>query len=178
MIQTTSVSDAWLGRTAKLEYDNAIEFAGHLDWDKAADKPDILPGMVVKSLGNKELALYDGTGTPFGLAAIFVAPKYGKRGINQLDEDGNFTAIVGTNNTTVRVWNDALSTDFKKAFADDKGTLTPVYAGEDGKLTTKDSGSGVVGVLNEFDDDSVVIQLYAPTASATPAAGGSTTPTA
>lgn len=161
MIQTTSVNDAWLGRTAKIEYDNAIEFAGHLDWDKAANKPDILPGMVVKNLGNGELALYDGTGTPFGLAAIFVAPKYGKRGINQLDESGNFTAIVGNTNTTVRVFNDALAADFVRTFPAD-GTIVPVYANAEGKLTTTAGDSGVVGALMEFDNDSVVIQLHAP----------------
>lgn len=160
MIQTTNVHDAWLGRTARLEYDNAIEFAGHLDWD-GSGKKDILPGMVVKNLGNKELALYDGKGTPFGLAAIFVAPNYGKRGINQLDADGNFTAIVGNTNTTVRVYNDVLASDFKKSF-DADGKAVPIYASNDAKLTTTKGSAPAIGVLNEIDDESIVVQLFAP----------------
>lgn len=164
MIQTSSVHDSWLGRTAHLEYDNCIEFAGHLDWEKSSKK-DIVPGMVVKNLGNKELALYDGTGTPFGLAAIFVAPNYGKRGINQLDETGNFTAIVGTNNSTVRISNDALSTTFDRSF-DPTGKAKPVYADNEGKLTTASTSSGIVGYLNEADDTSIVLQLAAPTVTA------------
>lgn len=160
MIQTTSVQDAWLGRTAKIEYDNAIEFAGHLDWE-GSDKRDILPGMVVKHLGNGKLALYNGAGTPFGLAAIFVAPNYGKRGINQLDENGNFTAIVGSNNTTVRISNEVLASDFNKKF-DVDGVAVPVYSDTYGKLTTTKSSSPAIGVLNEIHDDSIVIQLFAP----------------
>lgn len=160
MIQTTSVQDAWLGRTAKIEYDNAIEFAGHLDW-KGSSKKDILPGMVVKNLGNKNLALYDGNGTPFGLAAIFVAPNYGERGINQLDAEGNFTAIVGNTNTTVRVSNEVLATDFSRTFNAD-GKAVPVYANADAKLTTTKGTTPAIGVLNEAYDDSVVIQLFAP----------------
>lgn len=160
MIQTTSVQDAWLGRTAKIEYDNAIEFAGHLDWE-GSDKRDILPGMVVKHLGNRKLALYDGTGTPFGLAAIFVAPNYGKRGINQLDENGNFTAIVGDTNTTVRVSNEVLAADFNKTFNAD-GKAIPVYSDATGKLTTTKGSAPAIGVLNEVHDNDIVIQLFAP----------------
>lgn len=160
MIQTTSVQDSWLGRTARIEYDNAIEFAGHLDWEKSSKK-DILPGMVVKHLGNRELALYDGQGTPFGLAAIFVAPNYGERGINQLDDNGNFTAIVGNTNTTVRVSNEVLSNRFNKTF-NNEGKAVPVYAENTGKLTTSAGDSPAIGILNEVHDDSIVIQLFAP----------------
>lgn len=161
MIQTNSIHDAWLGRTAALEYDNAIQYAGYLVQDEA-NKKDILPGMVVKDLGNKKLALYDGTGTPFGLASIFVAPGYGKAGINQLGEGDEFTAIVGNTNTTVRVQKDALDPNASFALSAD-GTAVPVYANVDGRLASASKTNAVVGKLLEVaSNGDIVIQLYAP----------------
>lgn len=160
MIQTASVSDAWLGRTAAIEYDNAIQYAGVLDLGE--EKKDILPGMVVKNVGNKHMALYDGTGAPFGLASVAFAPTYGKTGLVQVGEDGQFTAIVGGNNTTVRIFKDAL--DPKASFAvSTNGAAVPVYANAEGRLTSVKGSNPVVGALLETDaDGSIVIQLHEP----------------
>lgn len=163
MIQTNSIHDAWLGRTAAVEYDNAIQYAGYLvlPEDKTQRK-DILPGMVLKDLGNKKLALYDGTGTPFGLASVFYAPGYGKGGINQLGEGDEFTAIVGTTNTTVRIAKDALDPNASFALSTD-GTAVPVYANVNGQVSSASSTNAVIGKLLEVNSDgSIVIQLYAP----------------
>lgn len=163
MIQTNSIHDAWLGRTAAIEYDNAIQYAGFLVLpEDKTQRRDILPGMVLKDLGNKKLALYDGTGTPFGLAAVFYAPGYGKGGINQLGESDEFTAIVGNTNTTVRVQKDALDPNASFALSAD-GTAVPVYANVEGRLSSTSKTNAVVGKLLEVAaNGDIVIQLYAP----------------
>lgn len=161
MLYTTNTYDAFLGRTAALEYDNAVLYAGTLkEVAEGETRKDILPGMVVKNVGNKVMDLYDGTGTPFGLAAIFVAPGYGKGGINQLGDAGEFTAIVGGNNTTVRIKKEALDPDAAFALKED-GTAVPVYANADGRISA--TGTAVVGhLLEKSDDGSIVIQLADP----------------
>lgn len=160
MIQTTSIKDAWLTRTAVVEYDNAIQYAGVLV-RKPGDKKDILPGMVVKDLGNKQMALFDGTGTPFGLASVYSAPSFGEKGVNQVGPAGEFTAIVGTNNTTVRISFAALDPEGAYAVKAD-GTAVPLYAGADGKVTTKASGPVIGKLLEVNGTDSIVMQLNAP----------------
>ena len=164
MMYTTNAHDAFLGRTANIEYDNAIEYAGVLVRDED-DTKDILPGMVVKHVGDKQMTLYDGTGTPFGLAAIFVAPNYGRGGINQLGPNGEFTAIVGNNTTTVRINVDALDQASSFAVKAD-GTKVPVYANADGRISM--TGTAVVGHLLEVapDNKSIVIQLADPAVAA------------
>lgn len=163
MINTTSIHDAWLGRTAAVEYDNAIQYAGFLKKEKEGEPvKDILPGMVVKDLGNKKMALYDGTGTPFGLASVFRAPTYGEKGIDQVGPNGEFTAIVGTTNTTVRIQADALAEDGAFTLPED-GTAVPLYANADGKVTTTANGPVIGKLLEVGEDGSIVMQLYAPT---------------
>lgn len=162
MILSNSVNDAWLGRTAAIEYDNAIQYAGVLV--QGETHKDILPGMVMKDLGNKKMALYDGTGTPFGLASLFDAPTYGERGISQVGSNGEFTAIVGTSNTTVRI--QKVAVDSKSTFTiQDNGTAVPVYANAEGKVSATKAGNPI-GKLLEVADDSIVIQLYSPAISA------------
>lgn len=158
MLFTNNALDAFRGRTAHIEYDNAIQYAGHLT-RKTGDK-DILPGMVVKHLGNKEMALFDGTGDPFGLASVFVAPGFGQAGINQLGQNGEFTAIVGTNNTTVRI--DAEALDPESTFkTNEDGSIVPLYANNNGRISM--TGTKVIGNLLEVNQDkSIVIQLHAP----------------
>lgn len=164
MMYTTNAHDAFLGRTANIEYDNAIEYAGVLKREEG-DTKDILPGMVVKHVGDKGLALYDGTGTPFGLAAVFVAPNFGRGGINQLGPNGEFTAIVGNNTTTVRI--DAGALDPSASFVvKEDGTKVPVYANAEGRISN--TGTAVVGHLLEVapDNKSIVIQLADPAVAA------------
>ena len=163
MIQTNSIHDAWLGRTAAVEYDNAIQYAGFLVLpEDGAQRKDILPGMVLKDLGNKKLALYDGKGTPFGLAAVFYAPGYGKGGINQLGESDEFTAIVGNTNTTVRIQKAALDPTASFALSED-GTAVPVYANANGQVASASQTNAIIGKLLEVAaNGDIVIQLYAP----------------
>ena len=161
MIFTDNVHDAFIGRTSGLEYDNAIMYAGALK--PLADgetRKDILPGMVMKHLGNNVFDLYDGTGTPFGLSALFAAPGFGRGGINQLGYANEFTVIVGNNNSTVYIKKEAL--DPNAAFVlDTAGTAVPVYANAEGRISNV--GTAVVGHLLEVHDNgSIKIQLTDP----------------
>jgi hypothetical protein len=156
MITVNTVKDAFLHRTAKVEYSNEVQFAGTL---KTPNDKEILPGMVMKHLGNNVVDLYDGTGTPFGLASVFYARTFGNGGVNQLGPNNEFTVIVGGNNTTVRISKEAIATDAAFAFPG-TGVAVPVNAGADGKLTSK--AGARVGNLLELDDDSIVIQLLDP----------------
>jgi len=168
MLFTTNTQDAFRGRTANLEYDNAIQYAGTLRPLKDNEtRVDILPGMVVKHLGNKVMDVYDGTGTPFGLASVFVAPNFGKGGLNQLGMNNEFTAIVGTNNTTVRVAKEALDQEANFT-VNETGVAVPLYANAKGRITTtKGKANEVIGNLLEVDEDgSIVIQLKAPEVAA------------
>ena len=164
MLYTTNTQDAFRGRTAHIEYDNAIQYAGTLrKLEEGETRVDILPGMVVKHIGNKVMDVYDGTGTPFGLASIFVAPGFGKSGLNQLGMNDEFTAIVGTNNTTVRVDKEALDPDASFVL-DETGKAVPLYANAKGRITsTAGAPTAVIGNLLEVGEDgSIVIQLKAP----------------
>jgi hypothetical protein len=161
MIFTDNVHDAFLGRTSGLEYDNAIMYAGTLkEPAKGETRKDILPGMVMKHLGNNVFTLYDGTGTPFGLSALFVAPGFGKGGINQLGYANEFTVVVGNNNSTVYIKKEAL--DPNATFAlNATGAAVPVYANADGRISN--TGTAVVGHLLEVHDNGTIkIQLADP----------------
>jgi hypothetical protein len=162
MIITNSIHDAFLHRTAKVEYSNEIQFAGFLREVEGTDDREILPGMVMKSLGNGIVDLYDGKGTPFGLASVFYARHFGKGGVNQLGDNNEFTVIVGNNTTTVRIAKAALDPAATFAF-DADGTVVPVYANAAGRLTSVAAGGVKVANLLTVDaDGSITIQLLDP----------------
>lgn len=85
----------------------ATPYAGYLDpnWNRAYD---IYPGMVMSLNGPEQFTLYTGAGTgstrqtPFGLAALFVAPKLG---IDEVRFTGAnlFTTWVGGDDATFEV---------------------------------------------------------------------------
>ena len=89
----TTLANVGQKRTIRPLYANtqATPYAGYLDaaWDRSVD---ILPGMVMTKLPGEVFTLASTTGAkPFGLSALFVAPKLG------IDE----VALAGNNNFAV-----------------------------------------------------------------------------
>ncbi len=124
-------------RTLRPLYANyqATPWAGFLDPDLDVDF-DILPGTVMQRLYGEVFAPYTGeAGTvPFGLSALFVAPKLG---VNEVSSSGTglFTVWVGGDQAAFEVLAPAFDTEATwptttgpsrvMLTANDKGRLTP-----------------------------------------------------
>ena len=124
-------------RTLRPLYANyqATPWAGSLDPDLDVDF-DILPGTVMQRLYGEVFAPYTGeAGTvPFGLSALFVAPKLG---VNEVSSSGTglFTVWVGGDQAAFEVLAPAFDTEATwptttgpsrvMLTANDKGRLTP-----------------------------------------------------
>jgi hypothetical protein len=81
-------------------------------WDKSVD---IYPGMCLMKTAGQNVTLINGTGTPYGLSAFYMAPQYGideitEQGVNAaavwiLSQDAEFEILAPAFDTTVS-WTD------------------------------------------------------------------------
>lgn len=164
-------------RTLRPLYANhqATPYGGFLDPDLDVDF-DILPGTVMQRLYGEVFAPYVGAaGTvPFGLSALFVAPRLG---VNEVSSTGTglFTVWVGGDQAVFEVLAPAFDVDATwptttgpgrtMLTANDKGRLTPVGA----------TSENVIAELIDIPSpDKIVVRLNrVDLSSATALAGGS-----
>ena len=164
-------------RTLRPLYANhqATPWGGFLDPDLDVDF-DILPGTVMQRLYGEVFAPYTGeAGTvPFGLSALFVAPRLG---VNEVSSTGTglFTVWVGGDQAVFEVLAPAFDVDADWPTTTGPGR-TMLTANSSGRLTPE--GATAENVIAELIDipspDKIVVRLNRVDLSSTTAlAGGS-----
>ncbi len=160
---TNTAAQAWLPKTMNLDIDHANYMYGTLADSSLAQAgqsvQNIYPGMVMSLVGDRQFAVYDGTGLPIGLATMYRTPN-----LNEVGEDGFFTVAVGGPSTQVTVSKMVL--DSSAVFTvPSTGAAAYVYATSTGLLSN--TGTVAVGRLVSVNTDgSITFNLMEPSALA------------
>lgn len=169
---TNTAAQAWLPKTMNLDIDHANYMYGTLADSSLAEAgstvQNIYPGMVMSLVGDREFAVYDGTGLPIGLATMYRTPN-----LNEVGENGFFSVAVGGPSTQVTVSKMVL--DSSAVFTvPSTGAAAYVYATNTGLLS--DTGTVAVGRLVSVNSDgSLTFNLMEPSALASGTTSASTT---
>lgn len=146
------IDNVGLTRTIKPEYPGlpwGVQL--HPEWDKSID---IVPGTVMARIDGETVAPYGqkfGTVTdvanqvPFGLAALFCAPKLG---VDETKASNDFTVWVGDSESVFRVLKGAYDETATWTLPGD-GSKTFVYANADAQLTTVAAGAPVGTLITD-----------------------------
>jgi hypothetical protein len=163
---TVPASNPSLKRTIRPLYaqHQATPWGGFLDpeWDKEFD---ILPGMVMARKGGEVFTPFTGEDdqVPFGLAALFVAPRLG---VDEMtDASMNlFTVWVGGDDAAFEVLAPAFDQTADWTLPDD-GSVTLLTGSSTAKLTT--AGATAANAIAELIDvpspDKIVVRPFRPT---------------
>lgn len=171
---TNTAAQAWLPKTMNLDIDHANYMYGTLADASVAQAgsqvQNIYPGMVMSLVGNRQFAVYDGTGLPIGLATMYRTPN-----LNEVGENGFFSVAIGGPSTQVTVSKMVL--DSSAVFTvPSTGAAAYVYATNTGLLSN--TGSVAVGRLVSVNaDGGITFNLMEPSALASGTSTTSTTST-
>lgn len=171
-----TAAQAWLPKTMNLDIDHANYMYGTLADTSLAQAgstvQNIYPGMVMSLVGNRQFAVYDGTGLPIGLSTMYRTPN-----LNEVGENGFFSVAVGGPSTQVTV--SKMILDSSAVFTvPSTGAAAYVYATNTGLLSN--TGSVAVGRLVSVNGDGgITFNLMEPAdmASSTSSTTSSTTST-
>lgn len=169
-----TAAQAWLPKTMNLDIDHANYMYGTLADSALAQAgstvQNIYPGMVMSLVGNRQFAVYDGTGLPIGLSTMYRTPN-----LNEVGENEFFSVAVGGPSTQVTVRKMVL--DSAAVFTvPSSGAAAYVYATNTGLLSN--TGSVAVGRLVSVNaDGGITFNLMEPSAlaSGTSSTSASTT---
>ena len=152
-------------RTLRPLYANhqATPWGGFLDPDLDVDF-DILPGTVMQRLYGEVFAPYTGAddgSVPFGLSALFVAPRLG---VNEVSSTGTglFTVWVGDGQATFEVLAPAFDTEADWPTVSNTGPgQTLLTANAQGRLTPEGatSNNAIAELVDIPSPDKIVIRL-------------------
>lgn len=143
----------------------ATAWSGFLDPTWTRDK-DIVPGMVMVRKEREVFAPYNGSnGVPFGLAALFVAPKMG---IDEVTPTGTnlFTVWVGGNDSAFEILAPAFDVEADWEVPTD-GSVVLLTGNADSQLTP--TGATAANAIAELIDvpstDKIVVRPLRPAAA-------------
>lgn len=152
-------------RTLRPLYANhqATPWGGFLDPELDIDY-DILPGTVMQRLYGEVFAPYTGEdngSVPFGLSALFVAPRLG---VNEVSSTGTglFTVWVGDNQATFEVIAPAFDTEADWPSVNNTGPgQTLLTANSQGRLTPEgaNANNAIAELIDIPSPDKIVIRL-------------------
>ncbi|MBQ5557117.1 MAG: hypothetical protein IIT36_00710 [Aeriscardovia sp.] len=154
-----TAAQAWLPKTMNLDIDHANYMYGTLADASLAQAgqsvQNIYPGMVMSLVGNRQFAVYDGTGLPIGLSTMYRTPN-----LNEVGENGFFSVAIGGPSTQVTVSKMVL--DSSAVFTvPSTGDAAYVYATSTGLLSN--TGTVAVGRLVSVNaDGGITFNLMEP----------------
>ena len=175
-----TAAQAWLPKTMNLDIDHAHYMYGTLADATLAQAgqsvQNIYPGMVMSLVGNRQFAVYDGTGLPIGLATMYRTPN-----LNEVGENGFFSVMIGGPSTQVTVSKMILdssavftvpsSGDAAYVYATNTGLLSNTGAVAVGRLVSVNGDGGITFNLMEPAD---MASSTSTTSSTTSTTSGST----
>lgn len=153
------MNNVGITRTIKAEYPGlpwAVKL--HPEWDRSID---IVPGTVMARIDGETVAPIGQTfgsvvdvskQVPFGLSALFCAPKLG---VDEIRSSDNFTVWVGESDAVFRVLAGAYDEDATWTTPAD-GSRQLVYANANAQLTTTAAGEPVGTLITNGTDQGFI----------------------